>query len=33
MILFVFEGTEYFCNETDKGKLYISYPMIESFRY
>ncbi len=24
---------EYFSNETDKGKLYINYPMIESLRY
>ena len=27
------ELLEYFCNETDKGKLYINYPMVESFRY
>lgn len=23
----------YFCDETDKGKLYINYPMVESIRY
>ena len=27
------ELLEYFCNETDKGKLYINYPMVESIRY
>lgn len=24
---------DYFCDETDKGKLYLNYPMIESIRY
>jgi len=27
------EMLEYFTDETDKGKLYISYPMVESIRY